>query len=147
MPGKRDTITWITRNTNRPTVVDVDCVVLLHYRGEREAGRLTITFSRGSYRYRMILKREEDRGFTGICDRFAQESEQWIEGIPVRCCLFDSLEADALTLSLSPWVDDDRQESDWMGRFENVQRMICKDQELLSQPVSSQSKKPRESNK
>lgn len=134
MPGKRNIITWFIRNTQQATETDVDCVVLLHYRGEREAGRLTIVFNRGSYRCRMILKRGADNRFTGTCDRFAQESEKWIEATPVSCCLFDSLEADALTLSVSPWVDDDRQEFDWMGRSENVQRVICRNHESLSHP-------------
>lgn len=72
----------------------------------------------------MILDRQESGEFEGTCEKIERESELLVEAKPLRCCLHDSLEASALILSLTPWVDDLQKEADWMGHFENVQRVI-----------------------
>ena len=100
-------------------------MALLHCRGLREADRITFVFDLGPYRHHLDLERQENREFEGVCERTARESEQRIDARPVRCCLLDSLEDSALVLGLTPWVDDSHREADWMGHFENVQRVIC----------------------
>ena len=130
--GEKNTITWITRQTKQITQADVSCAELLHTRGEREADRLVLRFDSGPYRYRMVLDRREDRPFEGFCERYDRECERLLDTITVSCCLLDSLETDALAMGLTPWVDDNQEESDWMGRFQNVRRVICHPQEPLS---------------
>jgi hypothetical protein len=131
MHPKPNTITWISRTTQQITVADVESVLLLHPRGEREAQRLTITFAMGFSRYRMELVRDEYRRFNGICKRFEDGGEKLLDSKPVSCILLDSGEEAALTLSHSPWVDDNQDESDWMGNFDGVRRVIHKASEAV----------------
>lgn len=103
-------------------------VELLHTEGEREANRMLILFESGLYRYRMALVRVEDGRFEGPCERFLREDERLVDAKPIRCLLLDSLEERALVMSLSPWMDDNDQESDWLGQFKNVCRLILHNQ-------------------
>jgi hypothetical protein len=121
---EKNTITWVTRNSRRAAQVGVSRVDLLHTRDGREANRMLVVFDSGLYRYRMVLNRVEDGRFEGPCERFLREEDRLIDAKPVRCLLLDSLGKSALVMSLSPWVDDEKQESDWLGHFKNIRRLI-----------------------
>lgn len=103
-------------------------VELLHIGGKREASRMLLLFESGTHRYRMALVRVEDGRFEGPCERILREGERLIDAKPIRRLLLDSLEESALVMSLSPWVDDNQQESDWLGQFNHVCRVILHDQ-------------------
>jgi hypothetical protein len=125
MHPKSNTITWFSRSTKQRRVVEVTSVALLHLPGEREAGRITVVFEDGPHRCRISLVRQPDRKFRGTCEKFTRDSDRPIRSEPLSCILLDSLETHALTLSMSPWVDEGQDESDWMGHFKNVQRVVC----------------------
>ncbi len=125
MGKKTNSITWITRKANQATKAKVSRATLLHSRGQREADRITVVFDSGPYRHRMALERQEDGRFEGVCERLGRESEQRIDARAVRCLLLDSLQGSALLMGLTPWIDDNQGEADWMAHFKNVQRVIC----------------------
>jgi hypothetical protein len=128
MTSKKNWITWFTRNTNVRSQADMSRVDLLHIRGEREPSRMIILFEAGPYRYRMALDRVEYGRFEGPCECFLREEERLVDAKPINCLLLDSLEESALVMGLSPWVDDNQQECDWLGKFENVCRVILQNQ-------------------
>ena len=118
--SNENTITWATRTTNVQSRADMSRVDLLHTHGGREANRMLLMFESGPYRYRMALDRVEDGRFEGPCQRFLRDEERLLDAKPIRCLLLDSLEESALVMGLSPWVDDNQQESDWLGHFKKV---------------------------
>jgi hypothetical protein len=125
MQKSANTITWITRTTKQMRVGSVSSVTILHRRGVREAGHISLVVEDGLYRYHISLERGSDRRFHGTCKKFSSDSERFIEATSLSCCLLDSLEEQALLLGLTPWVEDDQQLSDWMGQFTQVERVIC----------------------
>jgi hypothetical protein len=131
MSEKTNTITWAGRtDPNQLRTIHVTRVTLLHRQGQREAGRISLGFDEGAFRYRVALVRLHGTGqFEGTCEQLDRESESLVRTLPVHCLLLDSLESDALILGLTPWADERQQEHHWMGRFMNVQRVIGHEQE------------------
>ena len=122
--SNENTIAWATRPTNVQSRANLSCVDLLHPHGGREANRMLLMFESGPYRYRMAVDRVEDGRFEGPCQRCQRDEERLLDAKPIRCLLLDSLEEVALVTGLSPWVDDNQQESDWLGPFKKVHRVI-----------------------
>lgn len=129
MQKSSNTITWIGRSTNKAVTAEVTRVVLFHSKSERQIGRITIALDYGPRRYRIALTRQEGNQFQGTCEKFEHVSERLVDKAAVSCSLFDSLQAHALLLGGSAWVDDSGEESDWMGKFEAVQRVIHSEEE------------------
>ncbi len=102
--------------------IDVQSAVFLHRRGHREAGRITIDFHTDEQHGRLTLERKEGAQFEGALCRARRETEQPVDGVPMRCVLCDSLEQHALLLGVSPWLEEG-QEFEWAIKLDSVRRL------------------------
>ena len=120
-----NSITWVGRTSKAFLTAEPVRAFFFHSKDQREVLRLTMEFDYGPFLFRIKAVRQENRSFHGSAEKYEHSTTKLLIKMPVAFCLLDSLGAHALTLSKEPWIQDDGEQCDWMGRFDSVRRVEC----------------------